>query len=658
MKKKLLIASCLSAWFFAKSQLTYVGNDALMHVEDQALVYSGGGIKLAGTSKVNNIGDIMMVTSSESFETETASDFRLKYVDPTTYGQFYIQDTPQANITGKVNKEYVEPAHGSASRQQVALPFFGLTVDNLKSILPYINTTNSALSNFGRWNPRSIFKWNNSTSAFDQITGTSASVGNPTDYYILSRRNFDGTIAWNPAVTAENDLTSTDNIAGTGTSAAATAVNTKKKIFNGTPVSDVSGVTTVTLSGAPSTTSTFGTGGENVNSYKEKYNSYINDPFVTGSWTDSDFGLNIYQFGNPFLTNIDLSMVKTGTTSTDDDNAISNLNGISYYVSGITNSSSGTTYSSSVVKKITFDSNNLPVAGTENDLIIKPMQEFILKLTSNTSQTLKFNKTRRFAQTARSTSTTYSVNAARSASTPVVTKQLEVSLLNANDEEIGKTYYVVNSVATTGHAPETARMQATAEASSALFTQEEVSTGGADVNTNYKLYINEANEINYQGKQISLVVNNESASKLKFRLIENAKPVQENRGLSNGKSFYFESNGTFTKLNSGTVIPLSNGTASFGLYYDQPAGSFSTNELVRSETVIAKNNSDYVVRFNRNWKTADIEVYSAAGQLVFNAKKVSTTSDYVLPLNSSVNALYVVKVISEKGEVVTKKVIK
>ncbi len=125
MKKKLLIASCLSAWFFAKSQLTYVGNDALMHVEDQALVYSGGGIKLAGTSKVNNIGDIMMVTSSESFETETASDFRLKYVDPTTYGQFYIQDTPQANITGKVNKEYVEPAHGSASRQQVALPFFG-----------------------------------------------------------------------------------------------------------------------------------------------------------------------------------------------------------------------------------------------------------------------------------------------------------------------------------------------------------------------------------------------------------------------------------------------------------------------------------------------------------------------------------------------------
>ena len=422
-------------------------------------------------------------------------------------------------------------------------------------------------------------------------------------------------------------------------------------------MSDVSGVTTVTLSGAPSTASTFGTGGANTNSYREKYSSYIDDPFVTSSW-GTDFGLNMYQYGNPFLTNIDLSMVKTGTTSSDDENAISNLNGIYYYVSGLVNSASGTTYTNAVIKKITFDTNNLPVAGTENDLVIKPMQEFILKLTDNNSQTLKFNKTRRFAQTARSSSTTYSVNAARSASAPVVTKQLEVSLLNANDEEIGKTYYVVNSVATTGYAPETARMQATADSSSNFYTQEEASTGGADVNTAYKLYINEANEVNYKGKQISLVVNNPSAAKLKFRLIENAQAVQENRGLSNGKSFYFENNGTFTKLNSGTVIPLTSGTASFGLYYEQPAGSLSTNELVRSETVIAKNNSDYVVRFNKNWKTADVEVYSAAGQLVFNAKKVSTASDYVLPLNSSVNALFVVKVISEKGEVVTKKVIK
>ena len=191
MKKKLLIASCLSAWFFAKSQLTYVGNDALMHVEDQALVYSGGGIKLAGTSKVNNIGDIMMVTSSENFEADDASDFRLRYVSPTVYGQFYIQDTPQANLTGKVNKEYVENAHGATARQQVALPFSGLTVTELQTILPNINITNSALTNTGRWNPRSVFKWNNATASFDQITGTTASVGNPTDYYALSRRNFD-----------------------------------------------------------------------------------------------------------------------------------------------------------------------------------------------------------------------------------------------------------------------------------------------------------------------------------------------------------------------------------------------------------------------------------------------------------------------------------
>ena len=47
---------------------------------------------------------------------------------------------------------------------------------------------------------------------------------------------------------------------------------------------------------------------------------------------------NLYQHGNPYLTNIDLSLVKKGTAATDDENAISNLNGISYYTSGIENS--------------------------------------------------------------------------------------------------------------------------------------------------------------------------------------------------------------------------------------------------------------------------------------------------------------------------------
>lgn len=656
MRKKLLIAAGISLFLVAKSQLTYVGDAALVQIQDQTLVYSGGGVKLEGSARVNTIGDFMVVSSGENFEVATTSDFRLKYVSASVYGQLYIKDMPQANITGKVNKEYVEAIHGATGRQQVALPFYNLSPSDLLAILPNINITNSALSSTGRWNKRSVFKWNNTTSAQDQITSTltPTSVGKPTDYYILSRRNYDGSIAWDPTVTTENDLTATDNIAGTTTTSATTAINTKKKIFKGVPVSDAGADTSVTISG--SFTGSFGASGNSTNSYNEKYNSYVDDPFVTNKWT-GDYGLNIYQYGNPFLTNIDLSLITKGNTTSDDENAISNLNGIFYYTSGVEKGAINAIYTNRTGVKVTFDGSGNIVGGVANDLVVKPMQELVLKMTNNTSQTLKFNNTRRFAQTARLESTTYGVTAARMASSPIVTKQLGVILLNSNDEEIGRTYYVVNSSAVTGYSPDNARMQATTDNAS-IYTKEELLSGGADASTTYGLYINEANEIDYKGKKIPLVINDTNATKLKFFLIENGKIITDNNDLSNAKSFYFENNGTFTKLNSGISLPVTNTNFTYGLYYDQPNGTLGSTELTNGQTIVAKNGSEYVVRFNKNWKAADIEIYSALGQLIYSAKKVSTNSDYFLPLGSSVNTVYLVKIKSENGEVVTKKVIK
>ncbi len=45
----------------------------------------------------------------------------------------------------------------------------------------------------------------------------------------------------------------------------------------------------------------------------------------------------------------------------------------------------------------------------------------------------------------------------------------------------------------------------------------------ADVNANYNLFINEANEVDFSGKEIPLVVNNANAAKFKFFLIEGGK---------------------------------------------------------------------------------------------------------------------------------------
>jgi hypothetical protein len=197
-----------------------------------------------------------------------------------------------------------------------------------------------------------------------------------------------------------------------------------------------------------------------------------------------------------FLNEFDLSLVAKGDNVSDDENAISNLNGIYYYTSGLQTNSFGTTYSNVTGVKVTFDSNGNIVGGFADDLVIKPMQDFIVKLNSNAIQTLKFNKTRRFAQTARNSSTAYSVTAARMSSLNNVTKQLAVVLYDANDVELGRTFYVVNSDATTGYSPEHARMQAITDNNS-LYTREEQLVGGDDTNTTYGLQINEANESDF-----------------------------------------------------------------------------------------------------------------------------------------------------------------
>ena len=656
MKKKLLTLSLVGACALVNAQLTYVGNDALFYIQDKALVYSGGGVKLDGTAKVNTIGDFMVVSSSQSFEVAPTADFRLKYSSPSVYGQLYIKGMPQANITGKVNKEYVDVKHGNTGRQQVALPFYNYSITDLQASLPHINVANSALTVTGRFNKRSVFKWNNVTAAFDQLTTTLTPtvVGKPTDYYILSRRLYDGTEVWNPTLVVENPNA---NLQGYTPSSASDlySANSMKKIFKGVPVSDLNTADTeVTLAGAFS--GSFGINGSGINDYKEKYSSYVDDPFVTTKW-DADYGKNLYQHGNPYLTNIDLSLVKKGTAATDDENAISNLNGISYYTSGIENSfPAGSTYTSTSAVVRTFDSAGNVNGGLANDLVIKPMQEFMIKLTDNTSQTLKFSKTRRFAQTARPEATPYSVTA-RVSNAPVVTKQLGVVLYDANDTEIGRTFYIVNNEAVSGFSPENARMQATT-GSTSIYTKEEQVSGGADVNANYNLFINEANEVDFSGKEIPLVVNNANAAKLKFFLIEGGKLVEDKGNLSNGKSFYYSNNGTLTKIKSGDTFSLTNTNFTYGLFYEQPAGVLGTSELLKGQTIVAKKDQGYVVRFNKNWKQADIEVYSSVGQLLHSAKKVSTYDDYKLPLDNVTNGVYIVKIKSNDGEIVTKKVIK
>lgn len=664
MKKNLLTVGLLALSLSFNAQiLTYVGKGALVTVTDQALVYSGGGVQLAaGTATtdkggvVNNMGDIMVVdggAGTDKFQIDNFADFRLQFdeadTSKKTYGQLYISGIPQGGITGVVNKDFIADAnHGITGRQQTALPFYNYSINQLNTVFGgNLQITNTTLNSTGRFNFASVFRWNNQKARFDQLTtsNSSTSVGAPTDYYIIPRRNNDGTVFWNAAV--------------------------DKKTFSGTPVSDVSRQTQITLA-VPDMNyiTSFGVNGNTKNYYYERYNSYLNDPFRVGggggvpAW-DADYGQNLSQFGNPFLTNIDLNNI-IGTSDADGDgNALSNVEGIAYYGDNdlnwyYANQSSGgytgTVYTNGnlVIAKSTAKGTPLQ-AGDVTKMIIKPMQEVMVKLTNSTPTTLNLNGTRRFAQTPRTVS--YSgVTTARTATVSSIpadqlVKQVAAVLYNASGSEVGRTYYAVSPSAVTGASP-TAKLQGYVNGY-AIYTKEEAISGGADANSTQQLYINEANEVSYVGKEIPLVVDFSDAAKIKFEIYEGGQPVSS---LSNGKSFYVKNDKVITKINNGDTIPVV-GT-DFGLFYEQPESVLSDTTFSKNQTVIAKKGNDWVVRFADSWKSASVEVYSASGQLIHSNQNVSASADYIIPINSRANGLFIVKATSESGEVVTKKIVK
>lgn len=654
MTKKLFLVNSLLFYGCAFSQvLTYVGNSALVTIQSQTLFYNGGGLQTAGNAIVNNSGNVMIsgtatgVAATEpKIDLGTSANFNIRLASITDYGQLYITGVTQGNITGKVNKEYTaDYVNGTTGRQQTGLPFFNFTYADLKNAFGNgnLNLTNGGNTLSGRFNPSSVFKWNNERARFDQIVGGADTdvIGGPMNYYILPRRRADNTYFWVP--------------------------NTEKKTFTGTPASDLT-VSNVEMNLYGGYAGSFGYNGSAANYFGERYYSYLDDPFrlKQPTWA-ADYGLNLYQLANPFLTNIDLKFIATAEGGlASDGNYIPNIEGIAYYTSGqITNNFSGTSYGMNFIAAKTsggaFQAGDI----TPNRLVIKPMGEFMLKLSDNSGTTQKINlaKTRRFKGTSRADGVAYSVSAAKNATedngipADKIVKQVAVVMYDLDGSEIERTYYAVAPSATTGYNPVTTLLQAYSPNDKKIYTKEENSNGGENINYPDKLYINEANETDFKSKEIPLYVNYpDQPYQLKFEVYEKGERVAS-EGLSNGKSFYFKNpQGQFVKIVDGEGFSLT-GSQNLGLYYEMPeGGTLGTDNVNTSQTIIAKKDGQWVVRFAKNWTKASVEVYSVAGQLLNSKSMISTGSDYTIPLNYQSKSVFLVKAVSDKGEVVIKKI--
>ena len=654
MIKKIFTLKLILFNIIANSQtiLTYVGASATVTVQPQTLVYNGGGLELAGTGLINNSGNIMIVKDA-AFASKVAvganSNFNLIYNGTNSYGQLYVKDIPQGDITGIVNKEYrSDYNNGITGRQQIGLPFFNYKIQDLVGVFPELNVTNLTNNSTGRFSLNSAFWWNHWKARFDQIAyGGSAydAAGNPSStfispltYYSLPRRNPNETYFWIP--------------------------DTQKKIFKGIPASDVlTSNVQITLSGAYA--GGFGINGNGSNIFGEKYYSYIHDPFLpkTPNW-DANYGLNLYQLANPFLTNVDLRFIARDNegTNASDGNFISNLAGVAYYTSSNVewNITQGSTYPGTLVVLRTSD--GYFQAGDTRSTMIKPLGAFMVKLNSNTSATLNLTKTRRFKDASRQNGVNYSVTAAKGASqendgiaADKIVKQVAVVMYDTDGLEIDRTYYAVSPSAITGFSRQATLQAYTDERK--IFTKEEKSEGGLDYNYNEKLYINEANEIAFKSKEIPLYIDyNEKPYTVKFEVYEKGDRVPD--GLSNGNSFYFKNaQGQFVKIVDGESIAMS-GSQNLGLYYEMPeGGTLGTDNTSLSQTIIAKKDAKWVVRFAKDWKNAKVEVYSAAGQLLSTKSQISTSANYVIPMDYQAKGIFLVRATSETGEVVIKKIV-
>ncbi|RMZ60493.1 T9SS C-terminal target domain-containing protein [Chryseobacterium nematophagum] len=648
---------------FAIGLLAVVGSvqaqNVLVHVDDAAttfvskgtLFFSGGGMQMKGTGTVENHGNVMVAgTSTDSFKTVDASNvdkteangggnFVNKLNEPTavasvnansssatpvyTYGQLFISGVPQANITGIVDEEFRAVNHGTY--QQIGMPFYDKTASTLSTEL---GKTFSDV----RYSQNELLTWNNPNVVSQNVTTASKlGVTNPgTAYYMLGGAGLD--------------------------------VTSVTRTLKGRPLTDIG--TALTLQNAGSSV-TFGTNGNNTNQYNEPYKSYVQDNFhiaAGGTAWQGTFGKNWYQFSNPFLTNLDLSKIAYNEPATNGDGVnLTTIQGIRLEASGVTTTQGGT--GSTAIKYVTFSA-NVPT-GDVDYLMVRPMGTFAIKLLDNTAaDQLNFSNLRRFNYYTRDENTDYNVTANRGATAAGTVKQIGVIALDTSGKEVGRTYYVVYPNGTTGHSTN-AKTQTAADASNLIGTFEEDPTlGGYDNNytSSYWLYINEANEENFKGKNIKLVNYSPNIKSYKFEIRENASLVPNGtHQLSSGTGFYYKApNGTVQEAKQGDVVSVTN--SEYDLYYGAPSNvvldTKTTTKPSRTMVVYNPDITNYIVRFDPNWKKADIEVYDMSGKLVISKKAVNTSTDFVIQLDNAIKNSYVVKIVSDSGETVNTKILK
>src|SRR5690606_14961158 len=227
---------------------------------------------------------------------------------------------------GKIDPEYF--AWG-----QFAIPFAynnaQEAMDNLFGV-DYTSSTN-------RYNA-SMMVWNNNKPRWDHLNASS--ILKPEDYVILNLSADEGNVL---GAMNNNDVL----------------------IYKGAPTNQAHNITGISSNFYQTIGAEWNDWKNKRNIYNEAYHTYIEDHYLS---TDSaNYGKHSYQFGNPYTSNIDLSLF-----------ADSNLRGVFKFGNLDWNIDSGSSSSlTDAAKKARYDGNGI-WTGDAEALIAKPFEPFVL----------------------------------------------------------------------------------------------------------------------------------------------------------------------------------------------------------------------------------------------------------------------------------------
>lgn len=643
MKKNLLTLLALVVMCSTSAQDTYIGDKAIVKVNPNTLFYNGGNVTLnaekphlsnGNDTIVRNQGNIQIQGNFiNPISASTGDEFINYWLNNNKYGQLIINGS-NTSTQGRLTMQKKSVKATDIQQYPMSIPYQGSVETISNSFIGTNFRGNCALNQpctQRGW--MTLFIWNNQKIVNDAVV--TGSMISPGSYYLLN-------IIPNTGLNTFFD-------------------GDKKITYRGIPAPEnvsFSNLTTVIpntgFSSTDFATKSYSNWRMLRNQYNEQYYTYLGKN--EEDLASKTFGKNMFRFGNPYTSNINLSIVTNwlsfnAGSITKDFELIKLTPGYTHTWNDRTGSSHNSTDGSQYLKATYVNS---VWAGSAEAVLVRPFEMFRLKFNPTDDKLVNINvhlgsNIKTFNQTA------------SAPVTPIPRSsnefyQLEIALVDQENNILSQLAYLsASNQFETG-------ANINPNSGSKMSLLEEDTTG--DIIYNAETLINTFNT-DYIAKPLHLILYSLDDGKevsLKFNLKENNIFDENIPNLSNDNSFYIydKLNNTYSKIDSSTEVKFNydkNLSDRFTFYWKNTPDNLGIDDLNKSETTIVYkyNNNSYKIRLDKSKSLANLEIYNLTGSKVGFQSKVNTQTDTNLTFPTT--GIYIVKVVYNDGSTKSLKVL-